>query len=276
MNRMIANLATAILLAAATAVAAPSPDGASAARDDDLFDSPQLLVPKSGRTEAETDRLAASAWFMRGRLAYQREDFPAALRSYQRAWRCDPEAVSILREIVPLAFQLERNSVAARYAVIMAEKTPRDATLLRRLAQHLMDQRDYERALALYEKSLELREEQDQADARQVLAQMEIARLYFLEKQFDKAATAFDVVRDALENPKKYELSDKVHKALLGNPRVTYMLFGESFLEAGRLEAAQRDVREGLRRQSQPAAARLSPGPYRNEERPSAIGPGAA
>ena len=96
---------------------------------------------------------------------------------------------------------------------------------------------DYARALKLYEKSLALRQD-DKLDARQVLSQMEIARLYFIEEQYEKAAVAFDVVRDALDNPDKYELSDKVHTTLLGNPRVTYTLFGESFLKAGRLEVA--------------------------------------
>ncbi|MCA9267316.1 MAG: tetratricopeptide repeat protein, partial [Planctomycetales bacterium] len=198
---------------------------------------PPALTPKHVRTEAEEDRLAASAWFMRGRLKFQRADFPTALQCYQRAWRYDPRGVSALREIVPIAFELQRNAEAARYAVIMAEAMPRDAVLLRRLAQHLIDDGDYARALAMYEKSVEVTQ-RDKPDARDVLAQMEIARLYYMQGQHAQAADAFAVVRDALANPQKYSLSDKVHAALLGNPRVTYALLAESFLEAGRLEAA--------------------------------------
>jgi len=210
--------------------------------DDPLLRIPPPLDPARKRTEAEEDKLTASTLFLRGRLAFQREDYERALQSYQRAWRYDPEAVSILREIVPLAFRLERNAVAARYAVIMAEIAPRDAVLLRRLAQHLMDQRDYGRALKLYEQSLKLRSDGEdgdaEKDAREVLSQMEIARLYFLEEQYQKAAEAFAVVRDALANPEEYDLSDKVHTTLRGNPRVTYTLIAESFLKAGRLEEA--------------------------------------
>lgn len=206
--------------------------------DDPLFQKPLPLDPQQGRSEEEQDRMEASSWFLRGRLAHQREDLPLALRCYQRAWRYDQDAVSILREIVPLAFELKHNATAARYAVIMAEVAPRDSTLLRRLAQHLMDQRDFARALKLYEQAIELRDEDDELDARYVLSQMEIARLYFIEEQYEKSAAAFAIVRDALENPDKYELSDKVHTTLMGNPRVTYTLFGESFLKAGRLEQA--------------------------------------
>jgi tetratricopeptide (TPR) repeat protein len=204
---------------------------------DDLFRPPQLHNPREARSEIEEDRLAASAWFLKGRLNFQREDLPGALRCYQRAYRYDPTAVSVLREIVPLAFELQRNAEAARYAVIMAEQAPRDPVLLRRLAQHLMDERDYDRALALYEKSMALRAG-EKPDAREVLANMEIARLYFIKRRHDKAADCFEVVRDALADPEKFELSDKIHTALLGNPRVTYALIGESLLEAGRLEAA--------------------------------------
>lgn len=208
--------------------------------DDPLLQEPPLLQPRIGRSEEDEDKLTATTWFLRGRLAFQREDNLQALKYYERAWRYDPAAVSILREIVPLAFELKHNAVAARYAVIMAEEAPRDSILLRRLAQHLMDERDYGRALQLYEKSLELRKAAGEVkhDAREVLSQMEIARLYFIEEQFGKSAAAFAVVRDALDNPDKYGLSDKIHTTLLGNPRVTYTLFGEAFLEAGRLEEA--------------------------------------
>ena len=136
-------------------VACAAPSDAAVANDadvtdDPLFQQPPTLAPQ--RSEEEEDKLAASSWFLRGRLAYQRDEREKALRFYQRAWQFDPGAVSILREIVPLAFELKQNAVAARYAVIMAETAPRDSTLLRRLAQHLMDQRDFSRALKLYEK----------------------------------------------------------------------------------------------------------------------------
>ena len=225
------------MCAIAQAAPANAETDAGELTDDPLFERPKPITPRHSRSEEEADKLLASSWFLRGRLAYQREDKEQALRYYQRAWRYDQSAVSILREIVPLAFELKHNAVAARYAVIMAETSPRDSTLLRRLAQHLMDQREFGRALSLYEESMRLRED-DEKDARYVLSQMEIARLYFLEEQYAKSAAAFNIVRDALANPEKYELSDKVHTTLLGNPRVTYTLIAESFLKAKRLEQA--------------------------------------
>lgn len=205
--------------------------------DDPLFLRPAPFEPRQPRSELEDDQLAASALFLRGRILYQREKYKEALRCYQRAFRRHPDGVSILREIVPLAFELKHNEEAARYAVIMAEQAPRDAILLRRLAQHLMDDRDYERALSLYEKSFEL-QKNEKSDARTVLARMEIGRLYFLQKQHEKAAQSFAIVREAMENPEKFELSEKIQAALIGTPKLTYTLFGETFLEAGRLEDA--------------------------------------
>lgn len=210
------------------------------ARDDeqeDLFDRPQPLDPQQARGEEGEDQLTASSWFLRGRLAYQREDLPQALRRYQRAFRYDADGLPILREIVPLAFELKHNAEAVRYAVLMAELSPKDAVLLRKLAEHLVEQEDYDRAISLYEKSLALTKV-EKPGALEVLLSMEIGRLAFIEKRYELAADRFDVVRQALEDPKKYELSDKVHNALLGNPRVTYSLLAEAFLEAGRLEPA--------------------------------------
>ena len=214
-----------------------APTTAAPQTDDPLYEiAPEIQATKD-RTESEQDRIAAAAWFTQARVQFQREDFAHALRSYQRAWRYDQDATSILREIVPLAFELKRNAEAARYAVIMAEKNPRDALLLRRLAQHLIDQREYARAIGLYEKSLALQLDEE-LDGRHVLSQMEIGRLYFIEDMHDRAADSFAIVVDALEHPDKYKLTDKTREALLGEAAPTYALFGEAFLDAGRLEEA--------------------------------------
>lgn len=199
-------------------------------------DVPSVLQPQRPRTEAEEDRLIAAAQFAHGRLLLQREDYAGALRRYERAYRYDPQAVSLLPDIVTLAVSLKRGGEAARYAVIAAERDPRDPLLMQRLAIHLTDQQEYDRALSLYEKSLEL--EDKPAEGNVALVRMEMGRLYFLTGKFEKSAESFAVVRDALADPQRFGLDDAAQKTLLGQAERTYSLIGECFLRAGRLDDA--------------------------------------
>jgi tetratricopeptide (TPR) repeat protein len=200
-------------------------------------DAPTPFVPKRARSEADQDHLEASALYAFGRLMHQRENLPAALRSYERAYRYDPGALAVLGEIVPLAFELGRSEEAARYAIIAAEQDPQDALLLRRLAMHLTEQEDFGRALQLYRKSFELQQTPD--DVTAVLLHMEMGRLYFLEGEFPAAAKSFQQVRAAIDDPKKFGLSDELQKILIGNAHATYSLLGECFLEAALYDDAQ-------------------------------------
>lgn len=200
-------------------------------------DAPEILKTTPTRSEVEQDHLTAASMFAHGRLLYQREKFAEALRRYERAYRYDPDAVVILGEIVSLAFEVGHNEEAARYAVLAAEKDPRDALLLRRLAMHLTEQEDYARALKLYQKSFELQKDAD--DVTSLLLYMEMGRLHFLLEEFQPAAKAFERVRDAILDPKKYGLSDELYKIVLGNAPGTYALLGECFLQAGKYDDAE-------------------------------------
>lgn len=205
----------------------------------ELDDAPEPFVPLKPRTWHEKDHVRALALFAAGRVAEQKQDYESALRSYERAYRFDPDAVAALREIVPLAFNLDRQSEGVRYALILAEREPGDPTLLRRLAIYLTESGDAERALALYEKAVQLQDEAgDKPSANTVLMWMEMARLYFVVKNFDEAARYFGKVAEALEDPKQFQLSPAVEKALVNKGELTYQLFGESFLQAGRPDEA--------------------------------------
>jgi tetratricopeptide (TPR) repeat protein len=72
-----------------------------------------------------------------------------------------------------------------------------------------------------------------------VLLAMEMGRLYFLTKRYDQAAHHFGEVVKALENPKEFGLDETMEKALTSKGELTYQLFGEAFLEAGRPDDAQ-------------------------------------
>jgi hypothetical protein len=85
------------------------------------LDDPVTLLPHSQATsELERDRLEAAAMFAAGRVHEQRQELPAALQRYQRAFRLDPSAEPVLRALVPLAFSMGREEEAVRYATKLA------------------------------------------------------------------------------------------------------------------------------------------------------------
>src|SRR6476620_145504 len=93
--------------------------------------NPAPLVSKAVRSEAEADRLIAGALFTEGRLLLNREDKAGALRKFERAWRYDPTAQSLLREIVSLAIENRRVDEAIRYALLTTDLQGKDTLLFR-------------------------------------------------------------------------------------------------------------------------------------------------
>ena len=203
-------------------------------------DVPAPWQPKRPRSESASDQLNASALFAEGRLLVRRQNFLEGLRRYQRAWRLDPSD-TILQEIVPLAFAIGRRDEAARYALLAAETDVEHPALLPVLTQlgvHLTQQEDWQNAIPLYRKVLELQQGEPSADVRVALS-LEIGRLHFLAGEFEQAAKAFEKFLAAMDDPQKHGISQEVLDRLLENDEVTFRLIGESFLRAGKLDKAE-------------------------------------
>jgi len=203
-----------------------------------LDDVPGLLRPKATRTEEEQDRLEAVALFAAGHSLERSGEEAEALRLYQRALRWDPQSVEVVRSIIPLAFRLKRHAEAVRYALKAAELEDADPLLLRRLGVYLTEEGNYPEALKLYERALTAQQGAKEDSRDLVLLRMEMGRLYHLVEQYPKAADCFAQVVRVLEQPKGSALDEKVRKLLLGEPGLTYNLFGESFLLADRPQEA--------------------------------------
>jgi len=176
-------------------------------------------------------------------MLYQRQDRAGALRRFQRAWRYNPENVSILPEIVFLAHRLKRRDETVRYALLAAERTEIDYPLLLRLAGWLNDRQDWDGAIRLYEKALEKRGRAaspsgNEPDVGSVLLHFELGRLYYLAKDFDKSAVFFTRVRATLDNPELLSQNESLQKMVVGQAERTYLFMAESFLQAGRYDDA--------------------------------------
>ncbi len=219
----------------------------------DEFEEPlALLVPKSPRSEQDDAKVVSDALYAHGRLLLRRQEYPQALRRFQRAWRYDPNAVSILPRIVFLAHQLRRPEEAARYALLAAERTHVSPALLRQLAVQLSAQQEWPCALVLFEKSLQSGGPQaDQAepqdeDLAALLVYLEIGRLALLTRDYAKSAEYFARVREAVEHPERLAGNEKVKDALLGKPDRTYRLMAEGFFQAGRYDDAEAMYRRAV------------------------------
>lgn len=213
---------------------------------------PEPLVPARPRSEAQTDRLEALALFSCARLHELREEDVQALRLYQRAFRCDPQAAAIARAIVSVAARLDRYSVAVRYALKLAEIDAADSELLARLGLILSQTGQPVQAIVLLEKAAQARAAR-QPTAMDVHVWMELGRMYCLAGQYPKAATWFARVAEAVEHPNRFGLSAAAHKALFLDPGETYGLMGEAFLQAGQLENARHAFEQAHRAVGQPA-----------------------
>lgn len=226
--------------------AAPADTGEPAAAESRLNgplvleDLPQRLVPKLPPTEAERDRVEAVSLFAAGRMYQRRRQYGRALRHYQRALRCDPEAISLVEEIILLAAgRLQRPGEAARYARRQEPEDLQqvDSRLLRRLGLHLTELGQFSAAADLYEAAV-LARGGKQADGVDVLLHMEMGRLNHLADRYVTAADCFARVLDALEHPDRFGLDQQISKILLGDPGLTYRMFGEAFLLADRPDEA--------------------------------------
>jgi tetratricopeptide (TPR) repeat protein len=201
-----------------------------------LDDPVERLVPRQTRNEQDDDRLAAAAHFAAGRMLQQRDLSAEALRHYERALRYDGEAAPVLRELVPLAFSLNRAEEGLRYMVKFIDESTVDESALIKAGEFLAESGEWGDAIKVYERlAKQLAKEKDPA---QLLAvQLELGRLYFLTEQYPESANAFKRVLDGLENGKG--LDEKVRTALVGEKGQTYELLGATFIEANRADDAR-------------------------------------
>ena len=230
-----------VCLAALTApsYAAPSVAAADKPRGGGPFeDRPEPFVAAHPRTEAEEDRLEAAAKFAAGRTLEQRDESAAALQLYERAVRLDPQATPVLRELVPLAYNLDRRAEALRYAVKLVEQDDSDPALLRRIGLFVAQEGDWKRGAKLLEKALNAEEAEPKPTAAQTEIRVELGRIDFLLARYDEAARLFDKVLPALDKPKDFGLTADERRTLIGDDGLTFELMAAAYLETNRPQQA--------------------------------------
>jgi tetratricopeptide (TPR) repeat protein len=204
----------------------------------DLEDKPALLKPAAPRSDSDQDRIEALSMFSAARMLEKQQDYAGALRLYERAFRFDPDSLTVARAILPVADKLGRREEAIRYALKVVALDDVDPLLLRKLGAYLTEQGQWRQAVGLYAKSLAALTKTD-TTLTGLLLEMEAGRVYHLTEQYPKAADCFARVLEALADPKKHGLEEESIKLVLGDPGPAYNLMGQCFLLAGRAKEAQ-------------------------------------
>ena len=206
---------------------------------DELEDVPAQIEEAHVRTAREQDHIESLSLFGAGRIEEQKDHLSEALRLYQRALRYEPDGLPIIREIVPLAFSLDRPNEAVRYALRAAELDPSDPLLLRQLGLHLAEAGRFGQALQLYERARARLQDQPRT-AAYILLSMELGRLCFVTDHSQEAANAFAQVMPALDKPDDFGFSEGQKKMFVGAEGARALqLFAEAFLAADRPDDAQ-------------------------------------
>ncbi|HKD38258.1 MAG TPA: tetratricopeptide repeat protein, partial [Pirellulales bacterium] len=209
-----------------------------------LDDRPERLVPKQTRSEDDQDRLQAAAMFAAGRTLEQREEAAAALKMFERAARLDPHAAPVLRELVPLAYTINRRAEALRYAIKLAELDDSDPQLAQRIGQFFGEGGSPRRGAKLLEKALSAVEAEPKPTAALTQIRLGLGRVYFLLDRYADAAKLFDKVLLALEKPELFGLSTDERRRVIGEDGLTYELMAATFLEVNRPDDAEKLFRK--------------------------------
>jgi tetratricopeptide (TPR) repeat protein len=226
------------LVASTVTLAPASPAPPPPLRSTDwLEDATAVLQPRRLASETDRDRIEAVALYASGRMLERRQDYAPALAKFERAWQRDPNAAEVLASILQVAFRLNRTAEADRYAAKLADLPGGDPFLLSRVGLRLAEQGQWEAAAKIYERVLAYRGEEKSVSA-DFLIRVELGKLYHLLGQDAKAAEHFVRVQEALTDPERFGIDERLRKELLSDQSPLYRLMGDCFLRAGRTAPA--------------------------------------
>lgn len=258
-RRLFASIVLGLALVAPTVAIEPIAPIVPRPDVDPLQEAPQPLVAARPRDESDALRLEAVSRFATARRAEQQDDYEAALRWYQRAFRSDPTSAPTVRRVVLLAASLGRGDVALRYAAKGLDLGLADPLVLRQLAVQATERGNFDEALRLYEQANQA-DPKSRRSALGVMTAAEMGRLYYVTDRHAEAAASLSIVDDAIDHPDKYGLETPFRRRLLREPRASYDLFATAYLQARRFDEARRAFRRSVEATPQLAGWGVFPG----------------
>lgn len=202
----------------------------------DLDDPLAPLEPVKPRSAAAQAKVEALSWYAAGQILEDR-DAPAALNAYKKAIQLDPQALPVYRAMIPIAFSLNLNDEAIKWALKAVELEPGNYQLLLRLAEHQFNQGDFAGATKLFEQATKVPDLKKESPLH-VLLMRNLAGLYHEANRHADAANAYEIVFDAMQNPEKYHLDFRTRAQLMSDAAAVYEKMGQAFLDAKRSKLA--------------------------------------
>lgn len=188
--------------------------------------------------EQRQDAVHAASHYALGRTLYEQGDLTGALDAYLRSFQWDASQHSLLDEIVPLAASLGRESLAIRYALLMADREVATPEMLRRLALHATEQQQWRRAGQLYDRWL-ARSDGSRNPLEDALIRLERGRLAAADGDLEAASRWFEEPQQAMLTDPGSPLARKLTSALGGAATTTLESFIRCHLAAGRPRLAR-------------------------------------
>lgn len=234
---------------------AASPMERPAPRLDELpfSELPEAFVEETPRNESAENRLLLTTLLTKARLQEHRGNVAGALETYQRANRLSPGSSAILQEIVRLGFLLERNEIASRYAIDLAEhQTKMSADALQRVARYCLEDNQTERAIQLYERALALLLK-EKANAQALGIQFRLMSIYRAHGEPKMAARHAQQIARMLADPNQFGINEVIDQFKGTRMRATYEELGSVYLEAEQPDNAAKMFDLAEKTESNPA-----------------------
>lgn len=203
-----------------------------------LDDPPQPLPPAGDADSQRADRARATALVATARRLENAGQLPEALALYQRAAVFLPGSPTVHRAVARLALQQKRNAEAVRHLEVAIRHGDYESTpsLMMYVSAYLAAQSEWDRALDIYARSLEVCAEQEAPPASVARIHLAMARLHRLQEDPQAAAPHLLAVLEFLEDD---QTPASARREVLPDEAQGYLEIGSGLLDAGRPSLAQ-------------------------------------
>lgn len=230
--------------------AAKSDDEKPAGYQLQRLDEPALPAdPVELRTDADQKRVEAHSWYMTGWLFKQREKYREAMAAFEKATDADPQFAQAYGALIEVALHLRETEKAIEYAMKAVKVDPENFQLLRQLGVEMVKARRLADAIKYLEQALKSTE-LDHASRFYVLINRDLGIIYNGIGEAEKAGACYEVVLDALLNPKKYGLDSRTTDELQKHASTSFERIGQVLLAANKTDLALKSLERAVREQN--------------------------
>ena len=255
-SRLTTQLTIAVLISAFVSHPLRAADEKEAAKEQGKgyqlqeLDEPALPAdPVKLRSEADQNRVDAHSWYMTGWLFKQREEYREAMAAFEKATAVDPKFSQAYAALIEVALHLRETEKAIGYAMKAVDADPENFQLLRQLGVEMVKARRLADAIKYLEQALSS-SELDHNSRFYVLINRDLGIIYNGIGEAEKAGVCYEVVLDALLNPKKFGLDPRTTDELQKHASTSFERIGQVLLAANKTDLALKTLERAVKEQN--------------------------